>query len=557
MSISKRAAVRQSTVSKVAVGGLGLITGLLVLGVSLTGDAVDDQRTAADRQDRFAALGVQLRGASDFLTDQARQYAVTTESEHLDAYWNEIDTTKTRDHVVSQLKELGATADELALVDEAKANSDALVDTESRSQRLVLEATGVPQADMPPAIADVTLSADDAALSDAKKLAVARTIMFDKKYEADKAVITEPLQHFQQLLNDRAATVVSDAEKSIQNAIHLLIALAVLLPLVMGGVVFLLQSKVGRIVVRYTDALRKRDVYDLSFRLQPAGSREMGQLADAFNEELERSLVLVSAVAGNADTLAAASEELSVTSDQVAAGSGDASRMATQVADTADQVSHNVQIVAAGTEEMGASINEISQNTTEAARVGENAVILAGNTNATVAKLGVSSSEIGDVIKVITAIAEQTNLLALNATIESARAGEAGKGFAVVATEVKDLAQETARATDEISRRVQAIQTDAKGAVEAIGEITHVIARINEYQTTIASAVEEQAATTSEISRSVSDAAAGATEIATTVAGVAEASQLAATGVEDTRQASADLARMGTELQSLVAQYRY
>ncbi|GGN36229.1 methyl-accepting chemotaxis protein [Actinoplanes campanulatus] len=557
MSISKRAAVRQSTVSKVAVGSLGLITGLLVLGVSLTSDAVDDQQTAADRQARFAALGVRLLGASDFLTDQARQYAVTTEAEHLDAYWHEIDTTKTRDQVVSQLKELGATPDELALVDEAKANSDALVETESRSQRLVLEATGVPEADMPPAIADVELSEADAALSDAKKLAVARTIMFDEKYHADKAVITEPLQHFQQLLNDRAAAIVSDAEQSIQNAIHLLVALAVLLPLVMGGVVFLLQSKVGRIVVRYTDALRKRDVYDLSFRLQPAGSRELGQLADAFNEELERSLVLVRAVAGNADTLAAASEELSVTSDQVAAGSGDASRMATQVADTADQVSHNVQIVAAGTEEMGASINEISQNTTEAARVGQDAVILAGNTNATVAKLGVSSSEIGDVIKVITAIAEQTNLLALNATIESARAGEAGKGFAVVATEVKDLAQETARATEEISRRVQAIQTDAKGAVEAIGEITHVIARINDYQTTIASAVEEQAATTSEISRSVSDAAAGATEIATTVAGVAEASQLAAIGVADTRQASADLARMGTELQGLVAQYRY
>ncbi|MBO3743958.1 methyl-accepting chemotaxis protein [Actinoplanes sp. NEAU-H7] len=410
---------------------------------------------------------------------------------------------------------------------------------------------------MPPAIAGFALSAADAALSDAKKLAVARTIMFDEQYLADKAVITEPLQHFQQLLHERSAAVVDDADQSIRNAIRLLVALAVLLPLVMGGVVYLLQSKVGRIVVRYTGALRDRDVYDLSFRLEPAGSREMGQLADAFNEELERSLILVRAVAGNADTLAAASEELSVTSDQVAAGSGDASRMASQVADTADQVSHNVQIVAAGTEEMGASINEISQNTTEAARVGENAVILAGTTNATVEKLGVSSSEIGDVIKVITAIAEQTNLLALNATIESARAGAAGKGFAVVATEVKDLAQETARATEEISRRVQAIQTDAKGAVEAIGEITHVIARINDYQTTIASAVEEQAATTSEISRSVADAAAGATEIATTVAGVAQASQLAATGVEDTRQASADLARMGTELQGLVARYRY
>ena len=114
----------------------------------------------------------------------------------------------------------------------------------------------------------------------------------------------------------------------------------------------------------------------------------------------------------------------------------------------------------------------------------------------------------------ITSIAEQTNLLALNATIEAARAGEAGKGFAVVATEVKDLAQETARATEDISRRVEAIQADTSGAVAAIEEITSVIARISDFQTTIASAVEEQTATTAEMSRSVTEAATGTGEIA-------------------------------------------
>ena len=99
----------------------------------------------------------------------------------------------------------------------------------------------------------------------------------------------------------------------------------------------------------------------------------------------------------------------------------------------------------------------------------KNAVDVADATNQTVQKLGDSSVEIGNVIKVITSIAEQTNLLALNATIEAARAGEAGKGFAVVANEVKELAKETAKATEEISQKIEAIQGETKGAVQAIG----------------------------------------------------------------------------------------
>jgi len=171
-------------------------------------------------------------------------------------------------------------------------------------------------------------------------------------------------------------------------------------------------------------------------------------------------------------------------------------------------------------------------------------------------KLGESSAEIGNVIKTITAIAEQTNLLALNATIEAARAGELGKGFAVVASEVKDLAQETARATEDISKRVEAIQADTSGAVTAIAEISAVIARISEFQTTIASAVEEQTATTAEMNRSVGEAASGTGEIASNITGVAEAARITSQGVTETTQATSELARMSTELSGLVASFR-
>jgi methyl-accepting chemotaxis protein len=161
------------------------------------------------------------------------------------------------------------------------------------------------------------------------------------------------------------------------------------------------------------------------------------------------------------------------------------------------------------------------------------------------------------VVKAITSIAEQTNLLALNATIEAARAGEAGKGFAVVANEVKELAQETARATEDIARRVEAIQGDTAGATAAISEITAVIARINDYQTTIASAVEEQGATTAEMNRSVTDVATGSSAIAGNIAGVAEAAATTTEGVSQTQQAALDLARMSAQLQAVVARFRY
>jgi methyl-accepting chemotaxis protein len=172
-----------------------------------------------------------------------------------------------------------------------------------------------------------------------------------------------------------------------------------------------------------------------------------------------------------------------------------------------------------------------------------------------VAKLGASSAEIGDVIKVITKIAEQTNLLALNATIEAARAGDAGKGFAVVANEVKELAKETAAATDDIGQRIVAIQGDAQAAGHAIDDITGVIARISDIQNTIASAVEEQTATTNEITRHVTEAATGANEIAASITGVAQAAHDTSSGAASTQVSARDLAELADELNRSVTRF--
>ena len=174
-----------------------------------------------------------------------------------------------------------------------------------------------------------------------------------------------------------------------------------------------------------------------------------------------------------------------------------------------------------------------------------------------VSELSKAAARIGDVVELINTIAGQTNLLALNATIEAARAGEAGKGFAVVANEVKELAQETSKATEDIGRRIQAIQTDTEAAVAAIGQISGIIAQINDTQTTIASAVEEQTATTNEMSRNVSEAATGSMDIAQNITGVARSASDTGTAAGSARQAAEELARMAAEMQQLVGRFTY
>jgi len=252
--------------------------------------------------------------------------------------------------------------------------------------------------------------------------------------------------------------------------------------------------------------------------------------------------------------LASASEELTATSQQMSANAEETSAQANVVSASVEQVNKNLQTVATGSEEMSASIKEIAKNAHESAKVATSAVKVADDTNQIVTKLGSSSTEIGQVIKVITSIAQQTNLLALNATIEAARAGEAGKGFAVVANEVKELAKQTAKATEEISRKIEAIQGDTKNAVVAIGQITGVIKQVNDISNTIATAVEEQNATTNEMARNVGEAAKGSGEITKNIAGVAEAAKSTTHGANDSLKAAQALAKMSSDLRGLVQQ---
>jgi methyl-accepting chemotaxis protein len=256
-------------------------------------------------------------------------------------------------------------------------------------------------------------------------------------------------------------------------------------------------------------------------------------------------------VANTASGLARAADKLTEVSSQLKTDAANTEEQARTASAASGQVVSNVQVVASSTEAMMESIREISKSAGEAARVARAAVEMAETTNHTIQKLGASSSDIGKVIKVITSIAQQTNLLALNATIESARAGEAGKGFAVVANEVKELAKATGRATEDIGKKIEAIQTDTEAAVTAIGEVSQIIGQVNDISNSIASAVEEQTATTSEIGRNIAEAARGTGEIAKSISAVAGAAQRTSASAVDAQAAASSVGDMAAELQQL------
>jgi methyl-accepting chemotaxis protein len=304
-------------------------------------------------------------------------------------------------------------------------------------------------------------------------------------------------------------------------------------------------------------ALKRVANGDLTPRLAVQSENEVGQMAGSLNEALESLSLVMRGIGERTQALATASQELSTLSSQLTSNADDTSVRAGVVSTSGEEVSANVRGVSAATEEMAASIRDVARSSGEAVRVASDAVHEAAAAQEVVSRLGASSAEISEVVAVIRGIAEQTNLLALNATIESARAGEAGKGFAVVAGEVKELAKGTASATGEIGNKVEILQKDCNDVIEALGRIHVTINRINEFQSSIAGAVEQQTIATQTISRNLAEAATGTNEISRSVTGVATASTQTLSGAAEVKKASTHVAQWGAELNQLIAKFKY
>ena len=321
------------------------------------------------------------------------------------------------------------------------------------------------------------------------------------------------------------------------------------------GVTTKMMSPVESMVHRLEDIVSGEA--DLTERIAVESTDEFGQMADLFNQFMERMQGSMSLIGNQAKSIGVAARNLDQLSHDLEQTASETAEESAIASDSSLNVSDNVDAVANGLDEMREAINSIAMSVNEMVRVVGVAVQQAAATGQTVEALEDSSKDIDSVLKIISVIAAQTNLLALNATVEAARAGEAGRGFAVVATEVKDLAKETALATDKILNQVNAIKTSSRAAIEAMDNIRKVIEQVDGYQTTIAGAIEEQTATTSEMTRAVHETANQSNSITMSMQNVAESATQNNEYCSRLARSSENLTKTSSALEKFVSGFRY
>ncbi|BCJ44641.1 hypothetical protein GCM10010168_14540 [Actinoplanes ianthinogenes] len=376
-------------------------------------------------------------------------------------------------------------------------------------------------------------------------------------YDEVDAKAAEALDRLSAAITEQVQRAYAHATAAAGHAKLETLIIGILAALLLGGAALLLARRIASRVNHNLAAAQAIAGYDLTVDASLPGGDELAQLGASLNAVVGSLRTAMVDIGGNANSVAAASEQLTATSRQLSEGAGTASAEAGKASQDIGKVTASVDETTAAARGLEASIDDITTAVAEADRVAKEAVELAANTNRSIEGLRSSSEEVSAVVSIITGIAEQTNLLALNATIEAARAGEQGKGFAVVAGEVKDLSQETASATGDISDKVTAMQRDTAGAFEAITRISEVIDQIDRLQRTISLALENQKAATGQIVASVNSAVHSATGVADSINRVADTTTLTHEAATQTEAAATELAQLSHRLRQVSDQFRH
>ena len=347
--------------------------------------------------------------------------------------------------------------------------------------------------------------------------------------------------------------------------VNVILGLAILL--IITSMTYFITSGIRKNVVKISGFVEEMAAGDFSTKLVMESGDELGQIAGRLTAMKLQVATMLSEILSSNDLLTSSSQELTAISRQMLSGSEQTSYRSNTVATAAqemsanmasvaaatEQAATNVSMVASATEEMTATINEISRNTEKTRSISEEAVVKSKTASEKIGDLGKAAREVGKVTETITEISEQTNLLALNATIEAARAGEAGKGFAVVANEIKELAKQTANATLEIKQTNESIQGSTAGTVHEIEGISKIIVEVNDMVAIIATAVEEQSATTKEIAENVNQASTGIQEVTENVAQSSTVAEEIARDIAQVNQSAAEMSASSASVDSNVA----